>query len=101
MRGAYLEAGYDILPFFMESSRATVEPFFRFERYDTQRDVADLGFARDRTKDVDLYVAGLQVKPIPQVVLKVDFRHFDLARTSSSGARQRADEVQAMVGYVF
>jgi hypothetical protein len=101
MRGAYLEAGYDILPFFMASSRATVEPFFRYERYDTQRDVADLGFARDRTKEVDLYVAGLQVKPIPQVVFKLDFRHFDLAQTSSSGARQRADEVQAMVGYVF
>jgi len=101
MRGSYLEVAYDILPFFMESSRATVEPFFRYERYDTQRDVADLGFARDRTKEVDLYVAGLQVKPIPQIVFKLDFRHFDLAQTSSSGARQRADEVQAMVGYVF
>lgn len=101
MRGWYLEAGYDILPLFMESTRASVEPFFRFERYDTQRDVADLGFDRDRTKDIDLYVAGLQFKPIPQVVFKLDYRHFELARTTSSGARDRADEVQAMVGYVF
>ena len=101
MRGWYLEAAYDILPLFMESTRASVEPFFRFERYDTQRDVSDLGFDRDRTKDIDLYVAGVQFKPIPQIVFKLDYRHFDLARTSSTGARQRADEVQGLVGFVF
>jgi len=101
MRGWYLEAGYDILPLFTESSRASIEPFFRFERYDTQREVSDLGFDRDRTKDVDLYVVGIQVKPIPQIVFKLDYRHFELARTSSSGARERADEVQGLVGYVF
>ena len=105
LRGWYLEAGYDILPLFTASSRASIEPFFRFERYDTQREVSDLGsdlvFDRDRTKDVDLYVVGIQVKPIPQIVFKLDYRHFDLARTSSSGARGRADEVQGLVGYVF
>ena len=101
MRGWYLEAAYDILPLFMESTRASLEPYFRFERYDTQHDVADLGFDRDRTKDIDLYVAGVQFKPIRQIVFKLDYRHFDLARTSSSGARQRADEVQGLLGYVF
>ncbi len=87
MRGWYLEAAYDILPLLMESTRASVEPFFRFERYDTQRDVSDLGFDRDRTKDIDLYVAGVQFKPIPQLVFKLDYRHFELARTSSTGLR--------------
>ncbi len=101
MRGWYLEAAYDVMPFFLESSRASLEPFFRFERYDTQREVADLGFDRDRTKDIDLYVAGLQFKPIPQIVFKLDYRHFELARTTSSGDRDRADEVQGLVGYVF
>lgn len=101
MRGWYLEAAYDVMPLFLESSRASLEPFFRFERYDTQREVSDLGFDRDRTKDIDLYVAGLQFKPIPQIVFKLDYRHFELARTTSSGARQRADEVQGLVGYVF
>jgi hypothetical protein len=101
MRGWYLEAAYDILPLFMASTRASIEPFFRFERYDTQREVSDLGFDRDRTKDIDLYVAGVQFKPIPQIVFKLDYRHFELARTTSSGARQRADEVQGLVGYVF
>ncbi|MFO0691018.1 MAG: hypothetical protein U0900_20135 [Myxococcota bacterium] len=101
MRGWYVEAGYNIMPLFYESPRMSLEPYFRFEQYDTQRGVSDLGFSRDRTKDVDLYVAGIQFKPIPQIVFKLDFRHFDLARTTAAGSRDRADEVQGLVGYVF
>ncbi|MBK7951736.1 MAG: hypothetical protein IPK00_23975 [Deltaproteobacteria bacterium] len=101
MRGWYLEAAYNVMPLFFEAPRMSLEPYFRFERYDTQREVSDLGFDRDRTKDVDLYVAGIQFKPIPQIVFKLDFRHFDLARTTAAGSRDRADEVQGLVGYVF
>lgn len=95
MQGWYVEAGYDILPLFYES-RATLEPFFRFEQYDTQHK-RPTGVVRDKSTDVDLYVAGLQFKPIPQVVFKVDYRHFD--QRSREG--HRADEVQALVGYAF
>ncbi len=95
MRGWYVEAAYDILPLVAEGTRMSLEPYFRFESYDTQRDVSDLLYTRDKTKDIDLYVAGLQFKPIPEVVFKVDFRHFDPADGD------RADEVQALVGYVF
>jgi len=101
MRGWYVEAGYDLMPLFFEAPRMSLEPFFRFERYDTQREVSDLGFDRDRTKDIDLYVAGIQFKPIPQIVFKLDFRHFEQARTTAAGSRDRADEVQGLVGYVF
>ncbi|MEZ4333279.1 MAG: hypothetical protein R3F35_16070 [Myxococcota bacterium] len=101
MRGWYVEAAYNVMPLFLESPRMSLEPFFRFERYDTQHEVSDLGFVRDRTKDVALYVAGIQFKPIPQIVFKLDFRHFELARTTAAGARDRADEVQGLVGYVF
>ena len=73
----------------------SLEPFFRFEKYDTQRDVSDLGFVRDRSMEVDLYEGGLQFKPIPQIVFKLDYRHFDPAQGSKS------DEVEAAVGYVF
>jgi opacity protein-like surface antigen len=95
MRGWYVEAAYDILPLFREETRMSLEPYFRYERYDTQRDVSNLGFTRDKSKDIDLYIAGLQFKPIPQVVFKLDYRHFDPAKGD------RADEVQALVGYVF
>ena len=73
----------------------SLEPYFRYEHYDTQQDVSDLLYTEDKSKDIDLYVAGLQFKPIPQVVFKLDFRHFDPADGD------RADEVQALVGYVF
>ena len=94
MRGWYVEVGYDIMPLIQESTRMSLEPFFRFEQYDTQRDVAD-GFQRDRSLNIDLYEAGLHFKPIPQVVLKLDYRHFD----PEEG--HRANEVQASFGYVF
>ena len=93
MQGWYVEAAYDILPLFRDS-QATLEPYFRFEQWDTQHKTPD-GITRDGSQDVDLYVAGVQFKPIPQVVFKVDYRHFD----QRDG--HRANEVQAMVGYVF
>lgn len=95
MRGWYVEVAYDILPLFHEETRMSLEPYFRYERYDTQRDVSDLLYRADKSKDIELYVAGLQFKPIPQIVLKLDYRHFDPAKG------HRADEVQALVGYVF
>jgi hypothetical protein len=94
MRGWYIEAAYDVLPLFLESN-ATLEPYFRYENFDTQRKVSNLGFSKDKSKDVDLYVAGIQYKPIPQVVFKLDYRHFDPRQG------HRANEVQALVGYVF
>jgi opacity protein-like surface antigen len=93
MQGWYVEAAYDILPLFRDS-QATLEPYFRFEQWDTQHKTPD-GITRDGSQDVDLYVAGVQFKPIPQVVFKVDYRHFD----QRDG--HRANEVQALLGYVF
>jgi hypothetical protein len=93
MQGWYVEAAYDILPLFLDT-RASLEPYFRFEQVDTQDKVPN-GFIRDGTQDVDLYTAGLQFKPIPQVVFKADYRHFD----QRDG--DRANEIQALVGYVF
>lgn len=93
MQGWYVEGGYDILPLFVDT-KATLEPFFRFEQWDTQHKTPD-GVIRDNTEDVNLYVAGLHFRPIPQVVFKVDYRHFDQRGGS------RAHEAQALVGYVF
>ena len=93
MQGWYVEGGYDILPLFVDT-KATLEPFFRFEQWDTQHKTPD-GVIRDNTQDVNLYVAGLHFRPIPQVVFKVDYRHFDQRGGS------RAHEAQALVGYVF
>lgn len=93
MQGWYVEAGYDILPLFCETKQ-TLEPFFRFSNLDTQHKTPD-GVIRDGSRDVNIYTAGLHYRPIPQVVFKVDYRRFD----QRSGSR--ANEVQALVGYVF
>jgi len=93
MQGWYVEGGYDILPLFVDTKQ-TLEPFFRFSNLDTQHKTPD-GVIRDATQDVNIYTAGLHYRPIPQVVFKVDYRRFD----QRSGSR--ANEVQALVGYVF
>jgi hypothetical protein len=95
MRGWYAEAAYDVMPLLLEESKMSLEPYFRYEFYDTQHDVAGLGYRRDRSKKIDLFVGGLQFKPIPQVVFKVDYRHFE----PDDG--HKANQVQALVGYVF
>ncbi|MAG30215.1 MAG: hypothetical protein CL908_04875 [Deltaproteobacteria bacterium] len=97
MQGWYVEAAYDVLPLVMQETRASLEPYFRFEHFDTQHEVSNLGYSENKSKDVDLYVAGLQWKPIENVVFKLDYRHFDPAE----GDKSVADEVQALVGYVF
>ena len=72
----------------------SLEPFFRFEHVDTQQVIAS-GFIADENQDFDVYVAGLSYKPIPQVVVKFDYRKFD------PQAGKIADEVQASIGFVF
>lgn len=94
MQGFYVEAAYDVLPLLMSETRASLEPYFRFEQYDTQVKVNG-AYTRDRSKDIDLYVAGIQFKPIPQIVFKVDYSNF----RPQSGSK--ADQVQVSMGYAF
>ncbi|MEE2674511.1 MAG: hypothetical protein VX466_11990 [Myxococcota bacterium] len=93
MLGGYVEIGYDVLPLVWESAMS-LEPFFRYEHLDTQHVVAS-GFSKDAARDYDLFVVGLSFKPIPQVVIKMDYRDFR-AETGSI-----ADEFQASIGFVF
>lgn len=94
MRGWYVEAAYDVMPLVKPGTRMSLEPYVRWEDYDTQNDVAG-GFVEDQSKDIELLVAGIQFKPIPQIVFKLDYRHFD------PDGGDRADEIQGLVGYVF
>jgi len=92
MQGGYVEVGYNVLLYV--HTEMTLEPFFRYEYLDTQHEVAS-GFERNDSRDRDIYVVGLSFKPIPQVVLKLDYRNFDAKENSQS------DEIQASVGFVF
>lgn len=73
--GWYTEAGYDVLPWFLPETTQYLAPFFRYEHLDTLASAPD-GYEDDQTKDREIYQVGLQYKPIPNVVIKADYRNF-------------------------
>jgi len=94
-QGHYLEAAYDVMPHvFPDLEGQYLAPFFRYENLDPQMHVP-AGFSRDRTRDTELYTVGFTYKPHPQVVLKLDYRNFELGRGD------RADDVNLGAGFVF
>jgi opacity protein-like surface antigen len=94
MLGGYVEAGYDVMPLFDSETTMALEPFFRYERYDTQRGMAS-GFSSQDSKDIWNYTTGFSFLPIPNVVIKADYRR----RNAQSG--NKPDEVNLGIGYVF
>jgi len=94
MLGGYAEAAYDILPLFFPGTERYLAPFYRFEWYDTQWNMPS-GFSADRSKEIMVNTVGLQFEPIPNVVLKADYRN----RKAQQG--QIADEVNLGFGLSF
>jgi hypothetical protein len=72
--GGYVEVGYNVLhPLHLRAGRQLV-PFLRYERVDTQYDVAeDLGRAPGMRHDT--LTAGLTFRPIAEVAVKLDYQH--------------------------
>ncbi|MCZ6785108.1 MAG: hypothetical protein O7G30_17550, partial [Proteobacteria bacterium] len=95
MNGGYAEFAYEVLHRFFPDGNMTLEPFYRYERLNTQKEAAS-GFTRNRNFDRRFHVVGLQLKPHPQVVIKLDYRNID-----SRGELPIPDEVQIGFGYVF
>lgn len=94
-QGHYVEAAYDVMPhLFPDLETQYLAPFFRYENFDTQWHVP-AGLERNRMQDTELYTAGLTYKPHPQIVLKFDYRNFEIARG------ERADDVNVGAGFVF
>ncbi len=92
--GWYSEIGYDILPLLATDTSQYLAPFFRYEHFDTIADAPD-GYADDKTKDKQIYQVGLQYKPIPNVVIKADYRNF----TAKQG--KVPDDFNLGFGFIF
>jgi len=92
--GGYVEAGYDVLPLLFPGTEMSLSPFIRFERLNTQADVP-AGFITDVSKDITVINLGLSYKPIPNVVIKLDYRNLD----PKSGTI--ADELNIGFGFIF
>jgi len=73
--GWYSEIGYDILPLLWENTPQYLAPFFRYERLNTMSKIPN-GYTVDLSKDWEIFQVGLQYKPIPNVVIKADYRNY-------------------------
>lgn len=90
MFGYYGEVGFDVLSVLAPGQRAQLTPFFRYERVDTQAAVPT-GYVRDGAQDDEIFTFGVNYKPVPQVVVKVDYESWD----------QDFDRLNLLFGYVF
>ncbi|MSR17450.1 MAG: hypothetical protein EXR89_06630 [Methylococcaceae bacterium] len=92
--GWYTEVGYDILPHIIASTDQYLAPFFRYEQYDTLAKVP-VSYADNENLDRQIYQVGLQYKPIPNVVIKADYRNF----VAKKGVV--ADDFNLGFGFIF
>jgi hypothetical protein len=96
MFGAYGEISYEVLQWILPERDGSIalEPFVRVEWVDTQDDMPS-GFQADRSQELEIVTTGLQFYPVPQVVLKLDYRN----KRAEQGAA--GDEINAGFGLVF
>jgi hypothetical protein len=91
--GWYAEAAYDLMTLW-PAGRWSVTPFLRYEQLNTQAEVP-AGFEKDAATDRSVFVAGVDVKPIPGVVIKADFQ------SDRNEARTGTNRFHLAVGYLF
>jgi len=92
--GWYTEVGYDILPLLMPESTHSLVPFFRYEQWDTIAK-APKGWEDDESFNRSLWQVGLQYAPIPNVVIKADYRNIKARRGDVP------DEFNLGLGFIF
>jgi hypothetical protein len=92
--GWYTEVGYDILPLIFKDTAQYLAPFFRYEQFDTIA-TAPNGFLDNANMDRHIYQVGLQYKPIPNVVIKADYRNIGAKKGSVP------DDFNLGFGFIF
>ncbi len=91
LQGYYLQLGYDVLA--GRGERALI-PYARWESYNTQDEVP-AGFRANPANDVEVLTLGVALKPIEQIILKIDHQNYDNA------AGTGVDQFNVLLGYVF
>lgn len=92
--GVYAEVAYDVLPLIFSGTTQYLAPFFRYEKYDTIATTPN-GYADNLFYDQDIFQVGFNYKPIPEVVVKLDYRN----RNAKEGTVP--DEVNIGFGFIF
>lgn len=93
MYGFYVEGAYNVLPLLFDTGHY-LAPFIRYEQYNTQHKVP-AGFFSNPANDRKTITYGLTYKPIPNVVLKLDFQD----RRNEAGTAN--NQFNLGVGWVF
>ncbi|MCB0743974.1 MAG: hypothetical protein KDC67_08725 [Ignavibacteriae bacterium] len=91
--GFYFDLGYDIGRLFEIPTQ--VIPFGRFTNYNTAAEVESVSL-NDNDFKTSKWMFGLAVKPIDEVVIKVDY-----SQRTFGGNDEKTDLINAGVGYMF
>ena len=94
MQGGYIQAGYNVLSQTASAGGVALTPYVRYERVDTQDRMPD-GFERSLSTDNTFVTLGFELKPISNVVVKVD--HAWVSNDAESGVNQ----LSLNMGYAF
>jgi hypothetical protein len=93
MLGGYVQLGYNVLSQ-VSSTRISLLPYYRWERIDTQATMPD-GFERSGATRRTLNSIGVELKPIPNIVLKVDYQII------TNDAKTGRNQLNVNLGYAF
>ncbi len=94
LQGAYIQLGYDLLSQVAGAGGVGLTPYVRYEQVDTQARMP-AGFERSLSTDNTYFTFGIELKPVPGVVLKVD--HAWVSNDADSGVNQ----FNINLGYAF
>jgi hypothetical protein len=96
-QGWYVDVAYDLAPLLVDGPSFSLSPWFRYEELRLQDEVPSFdGRAADPARDQRILTVGLEAKPHPQVVLKLDWIH------ATSEADDEAEDTVALgAGFAF
>ena len=93
MRGGYVQFGYDVLSQ-VDAAGVGLSPYIRLEQVDTHAAVA-AGFTRSPSRNNTYTTFGVELKPIPNIAVKVDYMWVNNAVESG------VNQFNVNVGYAF
>jgi len=94
MQGGYVQVGYNVLSQTTSAGGVALTPYLRYEQVDTQARMP-AGFERSLSTDNTFVTLGVELKPISNVVMKVD--HAWVSNDAGSGVNQ----FNVNMGYAF
>ena len=94
MHGGYVQVGYDVLSQVSAGGGLGLTPYVRYEQVDTQATMPE-GFARSAATSNTFTTIGVEVKPIPNIVVKVDYGWV------RNDARVGVNQFNVGLGYAF